>query len=225
MNAVLPAFDSLRRHGVAGSLRRALRIVAGPLRHRLYLQERHIWYRLDLAVVRPHPPLPTGFALDRTDAAGLGFLERLESVGRREARRRLAGGADLWLLQEAGRAAFCCWIFRARTPVLAARGGWLQLPAGTACLEDSFTATDYRGRGLAPAVWSRVADALASQGLSALITKVAEDNLPSRRAVEKAGFQAVALMRLARLGPRTHVDVRPLGAARGAAYLSGQLAR
>lgn len=225
MNAVIPAFESLRRHGVAGSLRRALRVAVGSLRHRIYLQEQHIWYRLDLAAARPHPPLPTGFALGRSGAAGLGFLERLETVGRREARRRLADGADLWLLQEGGRAAFCCWIFRERTPVLAARGGWLQLPADTACLEDSITASDYRGRGLAPAVWSRVADALASQGLSVLVTKVAEDNLPSRRAVEKAGFQAVAHMRLARFWPRTQVDVRPLGEATGAAYLSGQLAR
>jgi L-amino acid N-acyltransferase YncA len=101
----------------------------------------------------------------------------------------------------------------------------MPLPAGTACLEDSVTAVHCRGRGLAPAVWARVADSLAGQGFAALITKVAEDNLPSRRAVEKAGFEPVARMELIHVWPVTHVVIQPHGDPQGVAYLRAALAR
>lgn len=190
-----------------------------------YLKERHIWYRLDLALDRPHPVLPPGFELGPASVGELELLRGLETVGLQEAQQRIAAGAELWLLRQAGEVAFACWIFRGRTPVLAARGGWLRLPNDTVCLEDSVTAVHYRGQGLAPAVWSRVADSLAVQGFTALITKVAEDNQPSRRAVEKVGFEPVACMDLVRIGPMTHVVIRPQGDPRRATHLSELLAR
>lgn len=217
--------QSLSRHGIGGSVRRILRLALRSGTRLAYLKERHIWYRLDLASDRPHPALPPGFELGPASAGELELLGGLETIGLQEAQRRLAAGAELWLLRQAGEAAFACWIFRGRTPVLAARGGWLRLPDDTACLEDSVTAARHRGQGLAPAVWSRVADSFAAQGFAALITKVAEDNQPSRRAVEKAGFEPVACMDLLRVWPMTHVVIRPRGDPRRATHLSELLAR
>ncbi len=132
-----------------------------------------------------------------------------------EARERLRDANDLWLVLEHDRALFSCWIFRDGTPVIAAPGGQLPLPAGTVCLEDSVAAAAARGRGIAPAAWSAIADTLAEEGQEHMITKVAVDNAPSRRAVEKAGFDAVALMHFRRIGPRSRTRVELLDANRG----------
>jgi L-amino acid N-acyltransferase YncA len=108
-----------------------------------------------------------------------------------------------------------CWIYNGRAPVAAARGGWLELPPGVACLEDSVTAASHRGRGIAPRAWDQIAVALRKRGVATMITKVEVDNAPSRRAVEKAGFVGVAVQRMARTGPRVRVDVTVQDEARG----------
>jgi RimJ/RimL family protein N-acetyltransferase len=122
------------------------------------------------------------------------------------------------MVREHGKPAFACTIFRERTPTIAARGGWLDLPADTVCLEDSGTSPDFRGRGVAPGAWTAIADALAERGFKTMLTKVAIDNEPSRRAVVKAGFGEAADMRLRRLGPFRRVAMTPLGAP-GAEFL------
>jgi GNAT superfamily N-acetyltransferase len=93
-------------------------------------------------------------------------------------------------------------------------GGWVWLPAGVACLEDSATAPDFRGRGVAPAAWTAVGDRLRERGTSVLVTKVAIENVASCRAVAKAGFVHVATMRAIRLGPHVAVEVDHAGAGR-----------
>ncbi len=60
----------------------------------------------------------------------------------------------------------------------AARGGWLSLPEGTVCLEDSVTSPDYRGRGVAPAAWSQIAAAAAEDGYATMVTKVRRPTRP-----------------------------------------------
>jgi RimJ/RimL family protein N-acetyltransferase len=119
-------------------------------------------------------------------------------------------GAALWIVTEGDRLAFACWIFRDRTPVWAARGGALELPGDIGCLGDSHASPDFRGRGVAPAAWSGIADHYQGVGLRALMTKVAEDNQPSRRAVEKAGFRAAARMHVDKHGWTTRVQVELL---------------
>ena len=111
------------------------------------------------------------------------------------------------------------------TPAIAAPGGQLQLSAGTVCLEDSVTAAPARGRGIGPAAWSAIADALGDEGQRHIITKVAVDNVPSRRAVEKAGFDAVALMHFRRFGPRSRTWVDVLDRDRGISIAEGLSAR
>jgi GNAT superfamily N-acetyltransferase len=212
---------ALRRDGPVTFLRKAV----DRLRPLVYLRESHIWYGLPVAGERPRRELPDGFALrpgtaeDSEHRAGIPG-----QPGADGARERLAGSAEMFLVCEGDRPAFACWIFSARTPVAAARGGWLELPSGTVCLEDSGTHPDFRGRGLAPAAWTALADEMARRGLTTMITKVEEENVSSRRAVVKAGFREGALMRTHRTGLVTHVAMSPLPAG-GVQFLIEQLAR
>ncbi|MBI3491891.1 MAG: GNAT family N-acetyltransferase [Acidobacteria bacterium] len=216
---------SVRRYGFAGTATRVVALAGRSISHALYLQERHVWYALDLTAPRASVDLPDGYALSRARAADLPLLEQLPTIGGHEAAQRHRAGADLWLVRAGERPAFACWVFRDRTPVLAAPRGWLPLPAATVCLEDSVTAPAHRGRGLAAGAWSAIADHLARDGVTTVITKVAEDNTPSRRAVEKIGFEPTALMTLTRLALRSHVDVYPYRDNALFAFLAALLTR
>jgi ribosomal protein S18 acetylase RimI-like enzyme len=211
--------SAVRDEGASGVARR----VATRGAHRVVLREAHIWYSLDLAGDRPRRPLPDGFELNRAteqDADAVASLPNQPAAD--EIRARIAGPADVYLVSEAGTPAFACTIFRERTPTVAARGGWVDLPEATVCLEDSGTSPDFRGRGVAPAAWSAIADDLAERGVTTMLTKVAVDNEPSRRAVVKAGFGEAADMHMRRIGPFRRVALSPLGAP-GAEFLTALL--
>lgn len=201
------ALRKARQEGPRAALTRAWELVRRPV----YCHEEHVWYQLDLNGDRPRREFVEGVRLVR---AGPEDARRIEELGQEEpeARKRLSAGNDLWMaLDEHTRPLFACWTFRSETPVLAAPGGQLQLPAGTACLEDSVTSPLARGKGIAPASWTAIADALASEGFESMITKVTTDNAPSRKAVEKAGFREIGLMRLTRIGPRQQVSLSRSG--------------
>ncbi len=180
------AADILARYGLAGTLRRA----AEKATQLAYLHEEHVWYELGLGGERPRRELPPELRLEQGSPGG---------------------GGERWTVRDGDHEAFSCWIYRRRTPVLAAPGGSLPLPEGAVCLEDSVTSPDFRGRGIAPAAWSAIADALAAEGVERIVTKVAVENTPSRKAVGKAGFVEVALQRLTRIGPRKRVEVEVYG--------------
>ncbi len=189
------------RHGVRGALTQAGKRVA----HLAVVRESHVWYELDLAAERPSLKLAPELALRRGAEVDAVLLDELPTIPAVEGRKRMRAGNDLWLVVEHERPLFSCWLFRSATPVLAARGGWLDLPSDTVCLEDSVTAAAARGRGVAPAAWSEIADAVRVQGVARIITKVATDNAPSRRAVVKSGFQPLTVMRFRRVGWRSGV--------------------
>jgi RimJ/RimL family protein N-acetyltransferase len=212
--------EGLKRYGLLG----VLRVAGARARGLLYLKEEHHWYQLDLRGERPHRDMPEGFRLVRATEQELPLLDTLPTVKLDEGERRLGEGASLWLLLDGDRAAFACWIFYGRMPVPLANKGMLELPAGAAGLEDSVTSPDYRGRGLAPAAWSAISDRLVDDGYTALITKVAEENVPSRRAVEKAGFEDIALMRTMRMAARRRIEIAPRGND-VASHLAEQLSR
>jgi GNAT superfamily N-acetyltransferase len=151
-------------------------------------------------------------------------LKQIPAVGFSESLRRLSAGGDLWTVYEMDRAVFSCWIFRNRTPVFAARDGWLDLPPETVCLEDSMTLSSYRGKGIASATWSEIAAVLAHEGVSRIITKIEEQNGSARRGVEKTGFREVASMQFVRFGPASHVEVQPQGGSGVAEFLVERLA-
>jgi GNAT superfamily N-acetyltransferase len=195
----------LREHGVVATAR----LVLGAIGDRVHLDEAHAWYSLDLGGVGDGAPLPEGLRLVRATDAELASYVELGEASEASTRERLDAGATLWLVTEGSRAAFACWTFARETPVAAARGGSLRLPDDCVCLEDSVTAPDFRGRGIAPAAWDAIAKQLREEAFTVMITKVGVENAPSRRAVTKAGFVEFAIMRHQRLARRRRVEVWP----------------
>lgn len=210
----------LQRNGVKSTV---LRII-NYARQRAYLDETHVWYELTLGTARPRRELPSGFVLLRGTPEHLPLLEQLPTVLEAEARSRMEAGADLWLVLENQTAAFACWIFHSSTPVLAAPNGRLKLPPEIVCLEDSVTSAAYRGRSIAPAAWSRIADDLETTEIRSIITKIEESNIASRRAVSKVGFQEIATMHFRRVGPSRRTTVKA-GSGMAADWLVEHLQR
>ena len=209
------------KHGLRGTLR----LAAWRVSRLAYVREEYVWYRLDIQRDRVRIRLPRHVSVIRGRRADVDALGALPTIGPRKARRRLDEGAELWIANHLGRVVSACWIYRRRTPALAATSGWVDLPPGTVGLEDSVTSDEFAGSILASAVWSAVAGALAEQGVQAIVTKVEETNLPCRRAIERAGFHAVASMQLQRIGGRARVDLRLHEEMSAAAFLAAQFAR
>jgi RimJ/RimL family protein N-acetyltransferase len=166
----------------------------------------HVWYQLPLHAPRPRRELDHRLRLTR------GGHELIPSIvwkiDESEARRRLRSGGTLWIVFDGDVPAFSCWTFRDRTPIRAARGGWLDLPADTACLEESMTSPSFRGKAVAPAAWTSIADALGEEAaLRRLVTTVEEENTASRRAVEKIGFYEIGRAHTYKRRRRTAVEV------------------
>lgn len=196
--------DKLRRHGPLG----AARLAAGRLRRAVRMRDRYIWYELRLDEERPRRELPDGFELQiARETRDLELFSALQSCGLTKTLERVRDGLP-WLVAADGQAAFACWTFLRRTPVRALPSDWLELPEHVACLEDSVTGPHFRGRGIAPGAWTALADHLAGEGYRAIVTKVMDTNVPSRRAVEKAGFREVASFELVRTGPRVNLVAR-----------------
>ncbi len=195
-----------RRYGACGIWQRAWMVARG----RVVLSESHVWYQLDLGRQRPRPPLQPRLTLRRGDHADLPLLEQLPTTAGWEASARLEAGNDVWLVVEDRHALFSCWIFHTETPVVGAPGGALRLADQMVCLEDSVVSGAARGRGIAPSAWAAIADVLTNEGKGRIITKVEVENKPSRRAVEKAGFEPVAVMHFKRLGPRSRTRIEVL---------------
>jgi L-amino acid N-acyltransferase YncA len=214
------AQDALLRYGPSGCMKKAISSVC----RLAYMRQNHFWYKLDLlAKGRPLYGLWRGLRLIRAGEHDVPLLEQLQTVGQHEARNRLHLGADLWIVRKNETPVFSCWTFRNRSPVFAARGGWLELPDGTVCLEDSMTAPVYRGLAVGPAAWSQIGDLLAGEGVGAMITKIDKDNAASRRAVQKIGFKEIASMTHVRIGPWSAVEVDPIGEGGDAMFLVDRL--
>jgi L-amino acid N-acyltransferase YncA len=191
-----------------------MRAIGRRLRKLAYLREEHVWFERDLDDPSPGLELPRGLQLVR---AGSEQVEAVAAFGQdvEQARKRLEAGNDIWLVVEGEEPVFLCYTFRAAAPVIAASDGTLELPAGSACLEDAVTLPEARGRGIASAAWSTIADELGSAGVSTLVAKVETNNAASRRVAENAGFRPIAVMQHARTGVRRHTAVRPLGGRLG----------
>jgi RimJ/RimL family protein N-acetyltransferase len=192
--------EAFRRHGGRGVLRAGAQRVAATL----YLREDHVWYALPLGSVQQTRELPADLELVRAkpDDAALAVQHDRRPD---EVARQVDEGHELWIVRDDDRVAFSCWIYVGRAPAIAAPGGWFAVPRRWVCLEDSITSPDYRGRGVAPAAWEHIAAHAHTQGADTMVTKVAWENTPSRKAVSKAGFEEVGVMRLTRIGPRRDV--------------------
>lgn len=212
--------SAMARHGAKGlavsAARKGLR--------RVRLREAHVWSELRVAAALQGAELDPPLALTRPPYAQLDLVEQVGQSAD-SARARHADGHEQWLVLDGSTVAFACWIFRGRAPVAAHADGWLPLPAGTVCLEDSVTAPTHRGRGIAPRAWTLLAAMLHEEGVASMITKIEVENVPSRKAVGKAGFKEVAVQRFERLGRRERVTVEVLDGAPMGAALRDALAR
>lgn len=206
---------AVRLHGFGGAVAWAWSRVSA----KVIFTERHVWYELDPGAERPKRALEAGLTLRRGEADDASLLADLETVTPDEASARIDGGNDQWLVLDGDELLFSCWIFRRLTPVLGAPGGELALADGMVCLEDSVTTAAARGRGIAPAAWSAIGDGLAGEGQRRMITKVTVENAPSRKAVEKAGFEGVAIMGFKRIGPLKRLTVNAIDPIRGAFFV------
>lgn len=207
---------AVHRYGVRG--------IAAGLVGRMAFTDRQFWYELELGSDRPRVALADDFVVRRPGVDEAGLIERLPSIPAVEAERRLRAGAELWMAFSGEEPAFCCWVFRTEAPTPAAPSHVLRLPEGVVCLEDSVTGRDFRGRGLAPAVWSILADEEEGRGTRSIVTRIGEENVPSRRAILKAGFVEIALVVHTRRLAAERVGVRSLG-GETARYLATILPR
>lgn len=197
-----------RRHLRRDGLRATLAKATQRLRSSVYLDETHIWYELPLGTERPHVALPPGLTLVQGRADDQPLLDELPTApDEMEVRKRMEAGADLWFVLEGRRPAFACWIFHESMPMQAAPNGQLVLPPEIVCLENSVTSASYRGRGVAPAAWTNIADALEPSEAQFIITKIEESNIASRRAITKSGFRESATMHFRRVGFRRRTSV------------------
>jgi GNAT superfamily N-acetyltransferase len=169
---------SIRLHGLRESFRRA-RAVGVP----------YWWHVLDLSEPIAQRPLADGVELRCAGSEELALYEQLADPNDlRLAPGWLADGNNLWLAVSGNDVAFACWIFPQRMPMGQARDGWLRLPEGVAFLENSVTSANFRGKGIAPAAWSAIAEALRGDGVRVLVTKVTEDNVVTQKSLAKVGF-------------------------------------
>jgi RimJ/RimL family protein N-acetyltransferase len=206
MSALDRARLAYRRYGFREALTKARERALKSLA----LREAHVWYELDLAAERPRRELAPEMLLRCAAEAEADLLDGLPTVSPAEGRERIRGGHDLWLVLDGEQLLFACWIFRGETPVAAAPGGSLSLPGDTVCLEDSIVLPAARGRGVAPGAWTALADTIGAEGFARMITKVATDNVPSRKAVMKSGFAELAIMRYEKTGPRSRTWLEPV---------------
>lgn len=214
------ARNAFGRHGIRG----LPRVVADRVRRRVVLDEEHVWYELLLAEPPAGPGLEPPLRLVRANPDQLDLVVQLDRDAL-TAHEYSARGHELFLAMDGERPVFGCWIHRGEAPMLAARDGWLDLPDRIVCLEDSVTSPDQRGKGTAPRAWRDLASRLGTEGARAMITKVGADNAASRKAVLKAGFVEIGLMRYTRRGRTQRVHFEVFGDSPTGALLRERLER
>ena len=194
----------LRRDGALGALRRILRRLLGYV----VFSEDHLWFALDTSAGRPKPSLPSGLTLTRAASSDAPLLAQLTTVVPRKAHAHRGGQRAV--ARAGGRSHVAQPVdLPGHTPAIAAPQGELALPADTVCMEDVEAIPAARGRGIAPGAYAVIADTMLAEGRRWIVCKTGPDNAAARRAMEKAGFQAVALMRFKRIGRRGQTSLEP----------------
>jgi hypothetical protein len=206
----------VRRNGVGGTARLALSRAKPQKRTAI----EYIWYMLDTERTdRPHPPLEPGLELREGGLDDVPLLMGMDTslavspMSEPLVRLRLEDGSTPWVVLDGDELVFTCWILAGVIPVAGAR---LHLPEGVAGLEDSIAAKAARGRGIAPATWALLGDRLLAAGQRWILTKIDVDNRASRVAIERAGFEEAALMRIVWRDWRTVIRIAlPPGSPHG----------
>jgi hypothetical protein len=182
------------------------RILAG-LRWRMYFALSpvvyHRVYRWSWAPAdRPTPEgaLPDGFELVEATAADLPLLGRL-GAGFDRAAGFLAAGHRLWLVRRGDTVAFSAWTFIGEAPTDASPTGWIPLPDGVVCQEDTNVHPDFRGRGLAGVASQLIAARLFRSGVAdRFVTAILDMNTASRQVGAKSAAREFAVVRVDKIG-------------------------
>lgn len=211
--------DCVKRHGFATGLRLGVQ----RARRLAYCYETQVWYHLRLEGPRPRLSLPPALSLVKVGRRDRHFVHQLPNLATDDALGRLAAGRDLWVVHDRGRVLFASWIVRARMEAISTRDIDFALPDRVVGLDDAIGAPAVLGRGIATAAWSQMADAIRAEGMTAIVSKVGETDLAGRRAMELAGFRAVASVELQRVGRYYWADVRPYEPGGLASHLAAHL--
>lgn len=80
---------------------------------------------------------------------------------------------------------------------------------GCAHLYKGYTVPEFRGRGISPAAQQFASRQLAAKGYKSVTTDVAESNIASIRAIEKAGFRLLGRFWIIKLAGRKVLLIAP----------------
>ncbi len=102
--------------------------------------------------------------------------------------RRLGRGERCFSALHRGRVVSYCWFSQARVGIEEV-GLNVVVQPDEVYLYDAFTLPPWRGRGLYPALLTRMVKEAMEMGCQRAMIFTVEDNLPSRQGIEKAGFE------------------------------------
>ena len=174
----------LRVRGVGDATARLTTVVSRWIGSRGHL----IVYGIDpaTAVVRDAPGV-TFRAATANDAPRYARDVATDSV--RTFARRLHATNRCFIVQTDERIVHASW-FTTSTSWVGEIAAYFILPPRHGYVYESFTHPSARGRGLYPFALARICRLVAEEGCHRVWVAIEEDNLSSRRAVEKAGFEA-----------------------------------
>ena len=104
-------------------------------------------------------------------------------------RRRLTARTDCYLVMEDDRLLHASWT-TTRSAWTSELRSYICPPAGDAYVYESYTRPETRGRGIYPFALRNMCADLARRGIGRVWVGVETDNVPSARAITKAGFEA-----------------------------------
>lgn len=217
------ALRAVPRHGLVGTGQRLRRWIVAPILRRLYVEETHIWYVVPFA--QDGDVIPEGFELRRGGEDDLPALAAIGGIAVRTGTAYLARGAELYVITHGDQLAFSAWIHVDAVPLAAARGGWLDLPDGVVSFEDSLVAPDYRTTRISMKAIDAITARQAQQGVSSIITRIAQDNAVARKWARRCGCVEVATMHRRCVGPLRRVQVTPLPGGEATADMLAQRLR
>ena len=117
-----------------------------------------------------------------------------------EAEKRLADGQRCFAAREGEEVVSARWIVSGRAYVSYV-DSWLDLEPGERYLYESFTHPSRRGRGISPALGTRLARQLAAEGCTRVLSAALPESRPAMRSWQKVGYRPVGHIGYVGLGP------------------------
>jgi hypothetical protein len=177
--------------------------------HTLYVlgYRRTFLFELSLTPPPARVPLPAGIVCDFLDTDQLdAFAAHHPDLDRDAAAGLLASGERCFATWADDRIVASRWVAAGRVR-LGDVGLDVSLPAGTAYVSHSFTSPDMRGRRVAAASGTDLANRLAAEGLTRLVGTVLPENLPGLQSAAHAGYRLAGRLATVRIGPLPAVRV------------------